>query len=211
MNKKWKQKLHLEPPIGWMNDPNGLCWFKNKCHVYFQYAPDDMGMPDSYTNPTAELGWQHCLTLPRELSLAEDGAIMQRPISELETFRGGSISVPDGVREMFHLPFELSAAITQPFQLRVGSLTMQYTGEIFSICFDENTGYGRNMRKVKVKSCRDLRIIADTSSLEIYLDGGRYVMSTRFYPSGEDVILKSNGINAIIYPLKGMEMNINGK
>ena len=42
MNTKWRQQLHLEPPKGWLNDPNGLSWFKNKYHGYFQYAPDDI-------------------------------------------------------------------------------------------------------------------------------------------------------------------------
>ena len=170
-----------------------------------------MGMCDAYANPTTELGWQHCLTLPRELTCADDGAIIQKPIREIETLRGNSIILADGTSERFHLPFELSAAVTKPFELRLDTLTMKYDGEIFSVAFDENTGYGRDIRRARVKSCRDVRIIADMSSLEIYLDGGRYVMSTRFYPESENVILELNGIKAEMYPLKGMEMNINGK
>jgi beta-fructofuranosidase len=38
-NNSYRQKLHLEPPQGWMNDPNGLSYFDNKYHVYFQYSP----------------------------------------------------------------------------------------------------------------------------------------------------------------------------
>ena len=30
---------HLMPPVGWLNDPNGLCWYKGRYHVFFQYAP----------------------------------------------------------------------------------------------------------------------------------------------------------------------------
>lgn len=41
INGKWRQGLHLEPPQGWLNDPNGLCWFGGYYHVYFQYAPDN--------------------------------------------------------------------------------------------------------------------------------------------------------------------------
>lgn len=37
---KWRQSLHLEPPHGWLNDPNGLCYFGGYYHVYFQYSPD---------------------------------------------------------------------------------------------------------------------------------------------------------------------------
>ena len=27
---------HLMPPVGWLNDPNGLCWYKGRYHVFFQ-------------------------------------------------------------------------------------------------------------------------------------------------------------------------------
>ena len=40
MSDKWRQKLHLEPPQGWLNDPNGLSYYNGCFHVYFQYAPD---------------------------------------------------------------------------------------------------------------------------------------------------------------------------
>ena len=23
---------HLMPPVGWLNDPNGLCWYKGRYH-----------------------------------------------------------------------------------------------------------------------------------------------------------------------------------
>ena len=26
---------HLMPPVGWLNDPNGLCWYKGRYHVFF--------------------------------------------------------------------------------------------------------------------------------------------------------------------------------
>ena len=40
MKNDFRQKLHLEPVSGWLNDPNGLCFFKGRYHVYFQYAPN---------------------------------------------------------------------------------------------------------------------------------------------------------------------------
>lgn len=30
--------FHIMPPAGWLNDPNGLCWFQGKYHVFFQYS-----------------------------------------------------------------------------------------------------------------------------------------------------------------------------
>ena len=32
---RFRQKLHLMPPVGWLNDPNGLCQFKGIYHAFF--------------------------------------------------------------------------------------------------------------------------------------------------------------------------------
>lgn len=36
---KWRLGFHLMPPTGWLNDPNGLCQFQGKYHVFFQHSP----------------------------------------------------------------------------------------------------------------------------------------------------------------------------
>ena len=33
---RFRQRLHLMPPTGWLNDPNGLCQFKGLFHAFFQ-------------------------------------------------------------------------------------------------------------------------------------------------------------------------------
>ena len=37
----FRQKLHLMPPVGWLNDPNGLCQLGGVFHAFFQYSPFD--------------------------------------------------------------------------------------------------------------------------------------------------------------------------
>ena len=33
--------FHLTPPVGWMNDPNGFCFYHGAYHLFFQYYPYD--------------------------------------------------------------------------------------------------------------------------------------------------------------------------
>lgn len=41
-SKKWRQRFHLMPPTGWLNDPNGLCKYNDEYHIFFQYSPYDI-------------------------------------------------------------------------------------------------------------------------------------------------------------------------
>ena len=34
-----RQRFHLQPPVGWLNDPNGLCVYSGQYHAFFQYGP----------------------------------------------------------------------------------------------------------------------------------------------------------------------------
>lgn len=35
----YRHHFHLMPPIGWMNDPNGFCYYKGEYHLFYQYYP----------------------------------------------------------------------------------------------------------------------------------------------------------------------------
>lgn len=38
--EKYRPQLHYSPPTGWMNDPNGLIFYKNVYHMFYQYYPN---------------------------------------------------------------------------------------------------------------------------------------------------------------------------
>lgn len=35
----YRQCFHLMPPVGWLNDPNGLCHVNGEYNIFFQYSP----------------------------------------------------------------------------------------------------------------------------------------------------------------------------
>ena len=158
---------------------------------------------DSYTNPTIELGWQHCLTLPRELTVGRDGKILQNPIRELDSLKKKTKPVDGEAWE--GLPFEINASeFTDNVSVSVSGAEITWNKEscVLSLHFTNGEGYGRTERKIRIASLDSLRIIADVSSLEIYVNGGRYVMSTRFYPEHRQVKVSVEGASASVNTLR---------
>lgn len=173
-----------------------------------------MGIGDSdYTNPTAALGWQHCLTLPREITVSSGGEVLQNPIRELEALRGAELYVSDGEIKRLEPPFELCGNVQGGFETTIANaVNLSYNKKLFRLEFtDDKVGFGRKLRNAEIENCKDIKIIADTSSLEIYLDGGKRVLSTRFYPDGSLFNIRAQGIDLKGFELKGMEVKICGK
>lgn len=68
--------FHFTPESGWMNDPNGLVYFRGEYHLFYQYHPAELawGRPLHWGHAVSEdlLHWQH---LPVALEADERGDI----------------------------------------------------------------------------------------------------------------------------------------
>ena len=95
MKGKWRQNLHIEPPEGWMNDPNGLCFFDGFYHVYFQYSP---GTP----NGESTRCWGHYVSSDL-LSWKYKGIVLDADLPEDKdgVFSGSAVTFGDHV-EFFY-------------------------------------------------------------------------------------------------------------
>lgn len=140
-----------------------------------------MGMPDaSYTNPTVKNNWQHALTLPRELKVS-DNKLLQKPIKEIETLRNKKIQITKN-ENYFYQTFEfISEDIDGELEIYLRSdAKLTYKNQILSLKLDQ-CGYGRNERKIKIEKIDNISIYSDTSSVEIFINNGEYVMTSRLY------------------------------
>ena len=128
---------------------------------------------------------------------------MQNPIRELDSLKKKTKPVEDEAWE--GLPFEVNASeFTDNVSVSVSGAEITWDKEsgVLSLHFTNSEGYGRNERKIKIASLESLRVIADVSSLEIYINGGRYVMGTRFYPEHRQVKVAVSGASASVSTLR---------
>ena len=162
-----------------------------------------MGVPDAveHKNPTIDNFWQHQLTIPRELVLKND-KIYQIPVVELETLRKGDsiknkiLLNENPVLKIFESnTFELKIDFEKSTEFEVEfreNCKLSFNNKIFKLEIGK-AGYGRDMRGVEIDTLKSLRIFSDNSSLEIFLNDGEEVFSTRIYNDDIDTNLKLRG------------------
>lgn len=61
-SEKFRPQFHFTPPEKWMNDPNGMVYYKGKYHLFYQYYPDStIWGPMHWGHAISEdlIYWQH--------------------------------------------------------------------------------------------------------------------------------------------------------
>ena len=148
-----------------------------------------IGMPDDQEqcNPTVKDGWQNALTVPREVFL-KDEKVMQYPAEELLSLRKEEQTLEPGKAsdKMQCYDIEITMLENTDMTLVISEgITLCYSrsDKMFTVTFleEQNLGYGRKSRAVYLDECRSVRILADTTCLEVYLNGVEEVFTTRFY------------------------------
>jgi beta-fructofuranosidase len=157
--------------------------------------------------PSKEHGWAGALSLPRELTMTDDHHLLMHPVPELEQLREQRVDVSvssvtnenkdTGVRGdllEIRVSFSLQDTTAEEFGLTVrcdeaGTEETVIGFEVHSkkLFIDrDRSGEGvKGIRKSKVEADSDtlsLHVYLDRSSVEVFGNGGRNVMTSRMYP-----------------------------
>lgn len=177
-----------------------------------------IGLPQpTYTNQTTiEEGWQHCLTLPRELTLGktkdEEGnektVLLQNPVEEMNLLRKKRLEIKGthflvntvSYDAIFHFGNTIDEKCIELNQ----DVTFSFKNHTAILQFKNETGEGRKERKAGIYEVHKIRLIKDTSLLTIFLNDGECVFTTRYYP--EDVACSIFSIQGDVTEMELWEM-----
>ncbi|MGL0815295.1 glycoside hydrolase family 32 protein [Vibrio vulnificus] len=150
-----------------------------------------MGLPDEVDHPSCDHGWLHQLTALRELRW-HNGQLLQTPLAELTTLRNNMREVElnaDGL-DLETKSFELIVNLEWGCELHLMAneqhkvvLTLDETHRMLRLDRSNTLiRQGDTVRELSLASDTvKLHILADQSSLEIFINQGEQVMSARVF------------------------------
>ncbi|QLB43369.1 glycoside hydrolase family 32 protein [Mannheimia pernigra] len=159
-----------------------------------------VGLPD-LTYPTDKYQWHSMLTMPRKLSL-KNGKVVQQPIVHLGEPQAVEISENVAIDDLDTAYLQISVE-NQPLVLDFFSneqgqkLTIRFENGVFSLDRSQSEQtelmekFG-TVRHCKIEKLDTLDIFFDRSVVEIFLNGGEKVLTSRFFIAKRENIVKSS-------------------
>jgi beta-fructofuranosidase len=163
-----------------------------------------LGLPE-IEYPTDRNGWAHCLTLPRELSIRA-GKLIQQPVKELQTLRKQEYKAGDHIAnetktydgftgityelicefekiEATEIGIEFCASEEEKTMIKYDAihkkviLDRTLSGEAVGLSYGTTRTCELDAEKVK------FHLFVDTSSVEIFVNDGEEVFTSRIFPN----------------------------
>ncbi|PLR32752.1 MULTISPECIES: sucrose-6-phosphate hydrolase [Yersiniaceae] len=151
-----------------------------------------VGVPDAdeFYQPTAEYGWMHMMSCPRELHLV-NGKIIQQPVKELQSLRGEHTrqqGCADDLAPLAITQAELVIASQGEWQAHLaGALTLTCTAQGLTL-HRINCRTGEPETRYWSGQVNHLHIFCDHSIAEIFINHGEATMTSRYFPAAEQRI-----------------------
>ena len=112
VKNEYRLKYHMMPPIGWLNDPNGLIYFRGRYHLYYQFNP--------YASSPGKMCWGHFVSSDL-ISYVDDGVALKPDIENASAYSGGSIEYQGKINAFYTLHIEDEKGKTEEVYKAVSS------------------------------------------------------------------------------------------
>lgn len=145
-----------------------------------------MGVPeqDEAYHPTLPYGWLHTMTCLRELSL-HHGKLYQQPARELQRLRGEGSQWQGMADNAPGWPVDSAEVLLTPngaFSADFGdAMTLNWDGALLRLTRN-NLRSGQPEHRYWRGEVTHLHMLCDRSSVEIFINHGEGVMSSRYFP-----------------------------
>lgn len=161
---------------------------------------DDERLTISYA-PTLEENWMHVLTCPRELRL-KNNWVYQYPVEEIfqlaESYEEKKVAQDKSYLAMVENE-------DQNFELLISnSFKIGYNKGILAFEF-LNHAYGRTPRQLTVKKCQEILIFMDASIVEVFINHGEYVFTSRVFNEAAGFELIQGNVKCKIAKMRAFE------
>lgn len=181
-----------------------------------------MALPDQEENYIERSnGWVHTLTIPRELKINKDDKLIQKPVAELKKLRteevvhqnlkvdSSEIELAGIEGDSLELIVEFKTADADQFGVKLRSsadgseeTVITYNQKTKKLSFDKsNSGKGEagvHSCLIEKKKHLKLHFFIDTSSIELFVNNGREVFTSRIYPKQSSQKIKFFAVNGIV-------------
>ncbi|AXI08576.1 sucrose-6-phosphate hydrolase [Oceanobacillus zhaokaii] len=151
--------------------------------------------------PTTKYEWVHALTLPRELKW-KNGKLLQHPVEELKSLRGKEIKFENTRLEkhkalrfqelVFEMIVDFNSFDTDCLTIEIGESKLIYyrKEQLFTFQRKHFSKPGlMEVRHCKLKELRSIHIFKDTSSIELFLNNGEEVFTSRVFDDNNVILL----------------------
>lgn len=145
--------------------------------------------------PTQQFGYVHCLTLPRVVKW-QDGQLLQQPIDEVKQLRKTrtEFTASDKTFDLVSGRFEIVLTrqrFNRDFQLsmRNDAVSLQYNHKAKMLVVSRINWVSKKCetKVITLEQLSNLRIISDSSTMEIFVNDGASVFSLRYFTDADQL------------------------
>lgn len=133
--------------------------------------------------PEKEEGWSGALTFPRELTIHDDHLYMM-PVEELSLLRQKTVHKEIKEYLLDTKQLEIDASIEDDFYLEIKDASYSiHIKDHKVIVFNQTERTGR------IKHYHNIKLLIDTSSIEVFINNGELVFTDRVYFKGDPMLI----------------------